>query len=66
MMTLYRTVEKAFWFTLTRKIIGNVAAMLLPTALLIAGLAYLLIDLRQQLEGQALCVNITLSHLILR
>lgn len=61
MMTLYRTVEKAFWFTLTRKIIGNVAAMLLPTALLIAGLAYLLIDLRQQLEGQGVAQQVPLD-----
>lgn len=51
MMSLYRTIEKTFWYTLTRKIIGNVVAMLLPTVLLILGAAYLLNELQHKLDG---------------
>lgn len=51
MMSLYRAIEKAFWYTLTRKIVGNVVAMLLPTALLMLGVAYLLTGLQQKLDG---------------
>lgn len=41
-MNLYRAIEKAFWFTLTRKIIGNVAALLLPQVILISSAFYLI------------------------
>ena len=50
MMSLYRKIERAFWFTLTRKIIGNVVAMMLPLTIMLLGTAYLL----QQLQSRAL------------
>lgn len=62
MMTLYRKIEKAFWFTLTRKIIGNVTALLLPTLLLIAGSAWLLQDLREQLEALGVAQEVPLDQ----
>lgn len=49
-MSLYRKIEKAFWFTLTRKIIGNILTMLLPTLVLVVGGACLLAGLEEQLE----------------
>src|SRR5690606_17915845 len=48
MISLYRRIERAFWFTLTRKIIGNVSAMMLPLLFLTLGTAYLLSQLQQQ------------------
>lgn len=53
-MSLYKTIEKTFWYTLTRKIVGNVVALLLPQALLVGLAAYYLQQLRVQalLTGQ--------------
>lgn len=48
MLSLYRKIERTFWFTLTRKIIGNVGAMLLPHFILVLGSAYLLYQLQQK------------------
>lgn len=48
MISLYRRIERAFWFTLTRKIIGNVSAMMLPLLFLTLGTAYLISQLQQQ------------------
>jgi len=42
-MSLYRSIEKTFWYTLTRKIIGNVVVLLLPHAVLV-GLAALYLN----------------------
>lgn len=41
-MNLYKRIEKAFWFTLTRKIIGNVIALTLPQIILIVAALLLL------------------------
>lgn len=47
-MSLYRTIEKAFWFTLTRKIVGNVVALLLPQAILVISAIILLNKLEKE------------------
>lgn len=51
-MNLYRTIEKTFWYTLTRKIVGNVVALQLPL-LLLAGLTLFYLDRLQQLAPGA-------------
>lgn len=51
MTSLYRKIERTFWYTLTRKIIGNVSAMLLPLVVLILGCAYLLLQLKEQAQS---------------
>lgn len=53
-MSLYKTIEKTFWYTLTRKIVGNILALLLPQALLVGLASYYLKQLQFQasLSGQ--------------
>jgi len=46
-MSLYKSIEKAFWHTLTRKIIGNVVFLLLPHIILIVLGGYYASDLKQ-------------------
>ncbi|TVQ73472.1 MAG: HAMP domain-containing protein, partial [Oceanospirillales bacterium] len=46
-MSLYKSIEKAFWHTLTRKIIGNVVFLLLPHIVLIVVGGYYASDLKQ-------------------
>ncbi|SFX65769.1 methyl-accepting chemotaxis protein [Marinospirillum alkaliphilum] len=50
-MSLYRSIEKAFWYTLTRKIIGNVVALLLPQAILVGLAIYYLKRLEIQVTA---------------
>ncbi|MBE0508285.1 MAG: methyl-accepting chemotaxis protein, partial [Marinospirillum sp.] len=50
-MNLYRTIEKAFWYTLTRKIIGNVIALLLPQAILVVLAIYYLKQLEDKVSA---------------
>lgn len=57
-MSLYRSIEKAFWHTLTRKIIGNVVFLLLPHIVLFVIGGYYAADLKRiilsaNLESQA-------------
>ncbi|MHA6963596.1 methyl-accepting chemotaxis protein [Zobellella denitrificans] len=49
-MNLYRTIEKTFWYTLTRKIVGNVGALLLPQLLLVGLSLYYLGRVRHDIE----------------
>ena len=46
-MSLYKSIEKTFWFTLTRKIVGNVVFLLLPHLLLILVGSYFASSLRE-------------------
>ena len=46
-MSLYKSIEKAFWHSLTRKIIGNVVFLLLPHIVLIILGGYFASDLKQ-------------------
>lgn len=50
-MSLYQKIEKAFWYTLTRKIIGNVIALLLPQAILVASAILLLTKLEKEVTA---------------
>ncbi|WP_027849602.1 methyl-accepting chemotaxis protein [Marinospirillum minutulum] len=50
-MSLYRTIEKAFWYTLTRKIVGNVIALLLPQAILVISAVVLLGKLEKEITA---------------
>lgn len=50
-MSLYRTIEKAFWYTLTRKIVGNVIALLLPQAILVISAVVLLGKLEKEVTA---------------
>jgi len=50
-MSLYRTIEKTFWYTLTRKIIGNVVALLLPQAILVVSAILLLGKLEKEVTA---------------
>ncbi|MBE0507426.1 MAG: methyl-accepting chemotaxis protein [Marinospirillum sp.] len=50
-MNLYRTIEKAFWYTLTRKIVGNVVALLLPQAILVVLAIYYLKQLEDKVSA---------------
>ena len=54
MLSLYRKIERAFWFTLTRKIVGNVVAMMLPLTIMLLGTVYLL----QQMQNRALEIGV--------
>lgn len=58
MTTLYRKIEKTFWYTLTRKIVGNVILMLLPTVGVIAGASYLLVQLEKALQQQGVAAEV--------
>ncbi len=46
-MSLYKSIEQTFWFTLTRKIVGNVVFLLLPHLLLILVGSYFASSLRE-------------------
>ncbi|WP_375057860.1 methyl-accepting chemotaxis protein [Zobellella sp. DQSA1] len=50
-MSLYRTIEKTFWYTLTRKIVGNVIALLLPPSLLIVVSLFYVNQLTNEVRG---------------
>lgn len=50
-MSLYRKIEKAFWYTLTRKIVGNVIALLLPQAILVISAILLLNKLEREVTA---------------
>ncbi|MBL1378483.1 methyl-accepting chemotaxis protein [Zobellella iuensis] len=50
-MSLYRTIEKTFWYTLTRKIVGNVIALLLPPLLLIVISLFYVNQLTNEVRG---------------
>jgi len=52
-MSLYRRIEKAFWFTLTRKIIGNVVFLLLPQVFLVSFAANYLSRLQEGIASSA-------------
>lgn len=63
-MSLYRAIEKAFWFTLTRKIIGNVAALLIPQAVLVSAAIYLVkkLEVAATASNSPEIINQLLSH----
>lgn len=63
-MSLYRAIEKAFWFTLTRKIIGNVAALLIPQAILVSAAIYLVkkLEVAATASNSPEIINQLLSH----
>ena len=64
-MNSYRKIEKAFWFTLTRKIVGNVIALLLPQAILVIPAIVLLNKLEREIAaiGQEAALYPTLMNL---
>ncbi len=53
-MSLYTTIEKAAFNTLTRKIVGNVLFLLLPHVILILLGSYFYADIRQVITDLAL------------
>lgn len=58
-MNLYKRIEKAFWFTLTRKIIGNVIALLLPQLILIISALILLQQIKTKASNLGLDEHLT-------
>ncbi|WP_114417862.1 methyl-accepting chemotaxis protein [Marinospirillum perlucidum] len=52
-MSLYRSIEKTFWYTLTRKIVGNVVVLLLPNAVLVSLAAIYLQQIQDDLAQGA-------------
>ncbi|SFC06890.1 methyl-accepting chemotaxis protein [Marinospirillum celere] len=63
-MSLYRSIEKTFWHTLTRKIVGNVSVLLLPQATLVILASIYLQRLESDLDPASLSSSIqaTLDH----
>lgn len=52
-MSLYRSIEKTLWYTLTRKIVGNVIALLLPQAVLVGLASAYLLRLQEDISLSA-------------
>lgn len=48
--SLYNMIEQALFFTLTRKIIANVAALILPQVVLLVFSSFILSEIKQKLE----------------
>ncbi len=61
-MSLYRKIEKTFWFTLTRKITGNLVILLLPQFALVVLSLHYIHQLKAELSAAA-DPNSLLNHL---
>ena len=60
-MSLYKSIEKAFWHSLTRKIIGNVVFLLLPHIILIVLGGYFALNLKHLILSAQLEVSTELQ-----